>query len=119
MKFDIDIFKMLTLKNTKIIKACPQLYKFVPKNMRFDFMSKEDSWYEFNCRTISFKITNDTYEYIITNLYKKEFSMDDIKCLYNKPKHRLDRSNMHLNQTTLHSKEKTHSIGNIHLIIAL
>lgn len=83
-EFDIDVFRMLTLKQTKMTKACPQLYKFMPATMRFDFMSKENPWYEFNCRVVRFKITDDTYECIITNLDREEFSIDDIKYLYNK-----------------------------------
>ena len=83
-EFDIDVFRMLTLKQTKMTKACPQLYKFFPINMRFDFMTKENPWYEFNCRIIRFKITDDAYECIITNLDRNEFSMEDIKELYNK-----------------------------------
>lgn len=83
-EFDIDVFRMLTLKCTSMIKACPQLYKVCPTNMRFDYMSKEDPWYEFNCRIVRFKITEDTYECIITNLDRTEFSSEDIKELYNK-----------------------------------
>ena len=75
---------MLTLKCTSMIKACPQLYKVCPTNMRFDYMSKEDPWYEFNCRTVRFKITEDTYECIITNLDRTKFSSEDVKELYNK-----------------------------------
>ena len=30
-EFDIDVFRMLTLKQTKMTKACPQLYKFLSK----------------------------------------------------------------------------------------
>ena len=81
-EFDIDVFRMLTLKQNKMTKACPQLYKFVPSNMRFDFMSKENPWYEFQCRVVRFKITDDTYECIITNLDRDEFTIDDIKNLY-------------------------------------
>lgn len=81
-EFDIDVFRMLTLKQNKMIKACSQIYKFIPSNMRFDFMSKENPWYEFNCRVVRFKITDDTYECIITNLDRDEFSIDDIKNLY-------------------------------------
>ena len=81
-EFDIDVFRMLTLKQNKMTKACPQLYKFIPSNMRFDFMTKENSWYEFHCRVVRFKITDDTYECIITNLDRDEFSIDDIKNLY-------------------------------------
>ncbi|WP_285946120.1 hypothetical protein [Thomasclavelia cocleata] len=50
--------------------------------MRFDFMSKENPWYEFHCRVVRFKITDDTYESIITNLDKDEFTINDIKDLY-------------------------------------
>lgn len=81
-EFDIDVFRMLTLKQNKMTKACPQLYKFIPSNMRFDFMTKENPWYEFHCRVVRFKITDDTYECIITNLDRDEFSIDDIKNLY-------------------------------------
>lgn len=77
-EFDIDVFRMLTLKQNKMTKACPQLYKFIPSNMRFDFMTKENPWYEFHCRVVRFKITDDTYECIITNLDRDEFSIDDI-----------------------------------------
>lgn len=83
-EFDIDVFRMLTLKCTSMIKACPQLYKVCPTNMRFHYMSKEDPWYEFNCRTVRFKITEDTYECIITNLDRTKFSSEDIKEIYNK-----------------------------------
>ena len=82
-EFDVDVSRMLTLKQTKMIKACPDVYKFVPKNMRFDFMNKKNSWYEFNCRVVRFKITENTYETIITNLSRNEFSMEDICEIYN------------------------------------
>lgn len=81
-EFDVDVFRMLTLKQTKITKACPQLYRILSTNSRFDFMSKENPWYEFNCRIVRFKISDDAYETVITNLDREEFSMDDIKELY-------------------------------------
>lgn len=83
-EFDVDVFRMLTKKSTLMTKACPQLYKTIMTNMRFDFMNKDNPWYEFNCRIVRFKITEDTYECIITNLDRKEFSIDEIKELYNK-----------------------------------
>ena len=81
-EFDIDVFRMLTLKQTKMTKACPEIYKIVPKNMRFDFMSKDDPWYEFNCRVVRFKITENTYETVITNLSREEFLMEEISEIY-------------------------------------
>lgn len=83
-EFDIDVFRMLTLKYTKTILACPQLYKPLMKNMRFDFITKENPFYEFNCRMVRFKISDDTYECIITNLDRDEFTMEEIKELYNR-----------------------------------
>lgn len=83
-EFDIDVFRLLSLKNTMMIKACPQLYKFCPAAMRFDYMTKEDPWYEFNCRIVRFRITEDSYECIITNLDRNEFPAESIKELYNK-----------------------------------
>ena len=67
-----------------MVMACPHYYKWCPKNMRFDYMSKDNPWYEFNCRIARFKITENTYECIITNLDRDEFPIDDIKELYNK-----------------------------------
>ena len=63
-------------------KACPEIYKIVPKNMRFDFMSKQNPWYEFNCRVVRFKITENTYETAITNLSREEFLMEEISEIY-------------------------------------
>ena len=82
-EFDIDVFRMLTLKQTKMTKACPEIYKIITKSTKFDFMSKDDPWYEFNCRVVRFKITEDTYETVITNLNKEEFSMEEIREIYN------------------------------------
>ena len=83
-EFDVDVSRLLTLKQTKMIKACPQLYKFLPQNVRFDYMTKENPWYEFNCRIVRFKITDDTYECIATNLDRDRFPPEIIKELYHK-----------------------------------
>ena len=77
-EFDVDVFRMLTIKQTKMTKACPDIYKFVPKTMRFDFMNKQNPWYEFNCRVVRLKITESTYETVITNLSREEFLMEEI-----------------------------------------
>lgn len=83
-EFDVDVSRILTLKQTLKVKEHKELYKFIPTNMRFDYVSKENPWYEFKCRIVRFKITEDTYECIITNLDREEFSIEDIKNLYNK-----------------------------------
>ena len=80
-EFDIQVRRILTTKQTNEIKAHPEIYKFVPQNQRFD--SFEDTpFYDFGYRVVRFKITEDTYECIVTNLDKDEFTMQDIKELY-------------------------------------
>lgn len=81
-EFDIEIHRILTRRSTNEIKENPQVYKHLPKNMRFDYMSKEDPYYMFNCRIVRFKISDNTYECIITNLSKDKISVEEIKELY-------------------------------------
>lgn len=81
-EFDIEVHRTLTLRNTNEIKAHPEIYKFCPQNMRFDYMDKEHNTYEFSCRIVRFKLDNGTYETIITNLDKDEFDSFAIKELY-------------------------------------
>ena len=82
-EFDVDVSRMLTLKQTKMTKACSEIYKIVTKSMRFDFMNKDNPWYEFHCRVVRFKITENTYETVITNLSREELSMEEISEIYN------------------------------------
>lgn len=68
----------LTRKQTNEIKAHPEIFKFVSQNQRFDYFG-DTPFYDFECRLVRFKITEDTYECIVTNLDENEFSMQDIK----------------------------------------
>ncbi len=83
-EFDIDVSRILTIKQTNEIRKNPQIYKFIPANQRFDYLSKDKPFYDFQCRTVRIKITEDTYECIITNLDRDKFSMENIKELYNR-----------------------------------
>lgn len=83
-EFDIDIKRILTLKCTNEIKSNPEIYKWVPSNMNFDYMSKEYPYYDFECRLVRFKIAEGTYECIITNLNHDSFTTEEIKELYHK-----------------------------------
>lgn len=51
--------------------------------MRFDYMSKDNPYYDFRCRIVRFKINDETSETIITNLDRDTFKADEIKYLYN------------------------------------
>ena len=54
----------------------------MPAKMKFDYLSKEMPFYDFNCRIVRFKLDNGSYECIVTNLPKEEISVDEIKELY-------------------------------------
>lgn len=80
--FDKQISLKLTRKQTKEVKADPT-YKFLPKNVNFDYLElKSPNTYLISFRVVRFKISEYSYETIITNLDEEEFGMDMIKELY-------------------------------------
>lgn len=81
--FDKKITLKLSRRQTKKLKADP-MYKFLPSNVNFDFLDlKSPNVYLMSFRVVRFKISDDSYETIITNLDKEEFDTDMIKKLYN------------------------------------
>ena len=107
-EFDMHVRRTLTTKQTNEIKAHPEIYKFVPKNQRFDFFDGSP-YFDFECRVVRFKISDDTYESIITNLDESEFNIQDIKELYHL-RWEIETSyrelKYHLDLNTLHSKKR-------------
>ncbi len=104
----MHVRRTLTTKQTNEIKAHPEIYKFVPKNQRFDFFDGSP-YFDFECRVVRFKISDDTYESIITNLDESEFNIQDIKELYHL-RWEIETSyrelKYHLDLNTLHSKKR-------------
>lgn len=80
-EFDVRVKRILTTKQTNEVKAHPEIYKFVPKNQRFEHFEKEP-FFEFGFRVVRFKISDDIYESIATNLDEDEFPLDEIRKLY-------------------------------------
>lgn len=81
--FDKRFAFLLTRQQTKAIKSQPEKYKFMPTCQKFDYLplgSKET--YPIDLRVVRFKISEESYECIITNLSEDEFSADTIKKLY-------------------------------------
>ena len=107
-EFDMHVRRTLTTKQTNEIKAHPEIYKFVPKNQRFDFFDGSP-YFDFECRVVRFKISDDTYESIVTNLDESEFNIQDIKELYHL-RWEIETSyrelKYHLDLNTLHSKKR-------------
>ena len=82
-EFDVNINIILTRKQTNETKSNPEIYKFVPKASTFDYLDlKINKFYHITFRVVRFKITNDTYETIITNLDSEKFPPKKIKELY-------------------------------------
>jgi len=83
-EFDLIIKRILTMKQTNEIKKQKDKYKFMPNNCKFDYINKDNPYYEIEFRIVRFKLSNGNYECVITNLSKEEFSSEEIKELYNK-----------------------------------
>lgn len=82
-EFDETFELTLTRKQTNEVKANPKQYKFLPNNARFDYFElKKILFYTLRFRVVRFKIIEDTYETIITNLDQTEFNKEELKYLY-------------------------------------
>lgn len=83
--FDTDKTFILTRKQTNAVKAEKEKYRFIPTNSTFDYLDLHiNKFYEINMRIVRFPISEDSYECIITNLPRNEFSCEEIKWLYQK-----------------------------------
>ena len=87
---DLDVWKTITLtrKQTNAFKRMkaddPARYRCLPNSSPFDFIDLHDNkYYDLNIRFVRFRISEDTYETLITNLSANEFPSDEIKHLYN------------------------------------
>lgn len=82
-EFDRYIQRILTTKQTSVIKAQPDIYKFVPSTSTFDFLdSKENLFYPMGFRVLKVMLEDGSYQSFITNLDANEFSIDQIRELY-------------------------------------
>lgn len=64
------------------IKADKEKYIFVPTTSNFDFLDENRDFYDLSFRAVRFKISEDTYETVVTNLSEEEFKTEDFKELY-------------------------------------
>lgn len=80
-EFDLDVTKILTRKQTNETKANKQKYTFISNKSDFSYFGTKD-YYEMNLRVVRFKITDDTYECLVTNLTRDEFDLNELKKMY-------------------------------------
>lgn len=79
--FDTDITLTFSRKNTKATRNAG--YKWMPANQMFDFLPlKSEKTYTLSFRIVRFPISEDSYEVIVTNLDRFQFSTEKIKELY-------------------------------------
>lgn len=84
-EFDEWVHVTLTRKQTNEVKANPQKYRIIMKKTPFDYLDLHlNKFYEMKMRVVRFKISQDSYECIITNLPQEGFSAGEIKQLYAK-----------------------------------
>ena len=58
------------------------LYRYVCKNVSFDFITDKRTEYPMRLRLVRFQIAEGSYENIITNLPEDEFPLEEIKYIY-------------------------------------
>lgn len=81
-EFDLVIKKKLTRKQTNEVKENPDTYQILSSKTEFFYLDDEHEYYQLEVRVVRFKITEDTYECLITNLEEAEFSLQDLKRIY-------------------------------------
>jgi len=82
-EFDISVSLILTKKQTSEVKSHPDIYKFLPINATFDYLDlHENKFYPMSFRVVRFKVSDDFYETVITNLDAFTFPPEKLKTLY-------------------------------------
>ncbi len=82
-EFDVTLRRILTKKSTNEVKAHPETYRFLANNATFDFLDlKSNMFYPISFRVVRFRIADDSYETVITNLSQSDFSPVELKELY-------------------------------------
>ena len=82
-EFDIRIERILTRKQTNEIKANPDLYRCLAHNTTFDFLDlHKNRFYPMAFRIVRIKLSDNSYEVLITNLDHKDFPPEQLKKLY-------------------------------------
>ena len=81
--FDMTVTRTLTNAQTKgIRKNEDNQFVFVPSTSVFDYLDACHRFYNLSFRIVRFKISDDKYETLITNLDENEFKLSDFKNLY-------------------------------------
>lgn len=89
--FDMDINLKITRKQSNEVKELlkdKNHYRFLPTNANFDYLPAKSSYkdpasfYELHFRIVRLRISEDTYETVVTNLDKGQYPVGKLKLLY-------------------------------------
>lgn len=84
-EFDVMVHRILTRKQTREVKSHPELYRFIPANSTFNFLDLHaNKFYPISFRVVRFKISEYSYETVITNLNQDDFPPKELMYLYGK-----------------------------------
>ena len=79
-EFDICVTRILTRKQTNEVKAHPKIYRYLSRSTPFDYLDPiTNKFYPMSFWVVRFKIADDSYETVITNLNPSEFLPKELK----------------------------------------
>ncbi|MDO4616061.1 MAG: IS4 family transposase [Lachnospiraceae bacterium] len=83
-EFDRPITIGVTRSRKKMYLKHPDTTKVLGHNRTFDYIEPDDKTtvYNMSFRCVCVKLSEDTYEYLLTNLPKEKFSTNGLKALY-------------------------------------
>ena len=87
-EFDMFVDLNLTNKQAKELKQDRNHYRFIPSNVNFDYLPRKSKkcdvavFYHLPFRIVRFKITDNSYETVVTNLDETQFPPAELKKLY-------------------------------------
>lgn len=90
-EFDISINLNITRKQSKetrrLSKEYPNEYRYAPPNSSFDYLeptkySEPAVFYSLPFRAVRFRLSDDTFEVILTSLPREQYPAEEIKRLY-------------------------------------
>lgn len=117
-EFDVDISFELTRSKRKKYREHPERYKCLNSKVLFDFIEPDDrnSLFPVKFRMVKFELSDDSYEYMLTNLLRDEFSIHDLKELYWKRwkiEIAIDKYKYDIGAVNFHSKKREFIIQEI------
>lgn len=82
-EFDVTVTITFIRRSTKALKNISGIVRHICKEVDFDYITYgTDETYQMELRIVRTKVSDNSYECIVTNLPSEEFSLSEIKKLY-------------------------------------